>query len=91
VPELDRLAITLINRQQIGPEHFVERQGGVVEFTEADRKHVIQAYQERKQDNLVHPLLGQNLRLGQTPFVQARILARHLRGDLPEYLPLVPK
>ncbi len=87
----DRLAITLINRQQIACEHLVEREGGVVEFTEAGRKLVIKAYQERKQDNLTHPLLEQNLRLGLMPFVQARILARHLRGDLPEYLPLVPK
>jgi CRISP-associated protein Cas1 len=87
----DRLAITLVNRQQIGPEHFVEREGGAVEFTEPGRKLVIKAYQERKQENLNHPLLDQNLRLAQMPFVQARILARHLRGDLPEYLPLVPK
>ena len=87
----DRLAITLINRQQTAPDHFVEREGGVVEFTEAGRRLVIQAYQERKQDELTHPLLEQNLRLAQMPFVQARILARHLRGDLPQYLPLVPK
>ena len=87
----DRLAITLINRQQIAPEHFAEREGGVVEFTESGRKLVIKAYQERKQDSMTHPLLEQNLRLAQMPFVQARILARHLRGDLPCYLPLVPK
>ena len=87
----DRLAITLVNRQQVASEHFVERQGGVVEFSEGGRKLVIQAYQERKRDELAHPLLEQNLRLGQMPFVQARILARHLRGDLPQYLPLVPK
>ena len=87
----DRLAITLINRQQIGADHFVEREGGAVEFTEPGRKLVIKAYQERKQENLNHPLLDQNLRLAQMPFVQARILARHLRGDLAEYLPLVPK
>jgi len=29
--------------------------------------------------------------VAQMPFVQARILARHLRGDLPDYIPLVPK
>ena len=87
----DRLAITLINRQQISAAHFVEREGGVVEFTEAGRKLVIRAYQERKQDSLTHPLLEQNLRLAQMPFIQARILARHLREDLPEYLPLLPK
>jgi len=87
----DRLAITLINRQQIGSEHFVEREGGAVEFTETGRKSVIKAYQERKQETLSHPLLDQNLRIGQLPFVQARMLARHLRGDVPDYLPLVPK
>jgi CRISP-associated protein Cas1 len=87
----DRLAITLINRQQIGPEHFKEREGGAVEFSEAGRKLVIKAYQERKQENLNHSLLDQNLRLAQLPFIQARVLARHLRGDIPQYVPLVPK
>jgi CRISPR-associated protein Cas1 len=87
----DRLAITLVNRQQIAPEHFAEREGGVVEFNDAGRKLVVKAYQERKQDTMTHPLLEQNLRLAQMPFIQARILARHLRGDLPDYLPLVPK
>jgi len=87
----DRLAITLINRQQIGPEHFKEREGGAVEFSEAGRKLVITAYQERKQEMQQHPVVEQNFRIGQMPFIQARLLARVLRGDVPEYLPLVPK
>ena len=69
----------------------MERDGGAVEFTDAGRKLVIKAYQERKQENMTHPLLDQNLRLAQMPFIQARLLARHLRGDLPDYLPLLPK
>jgi len=87
----DRLAVTLINRQQIGPGDFVVREGGAVEFTEAGRKRVIKAYQERKQETMNHPLLDQNLRLARMPFIQARLLARHLRGDLVSYIPLVPK
>ncbi len=87
----DRLAVTLINRQQIGPEHFRIREGGAVEFTDAGRKLVIKAYQERKQEKLTHPLLDQEFRLGQLPFIQARVLARHLRGDIPDYIPFVPK
>ena len=62
-----------------------------MEFTEAGRKFVIQAYQTRKQETLQHPLLDQQLRVGQMPFIQARILARHLRGDISDYVPLVPK
>lgn len=87
----DRLAVTLINRQQLGPEDFRAREGGAVEFTDAGRKRVIKAYQERKQEKLTHPLLDQEFRIAQFPFVQARILARYLRGDLPDYLPFVPK
>jgi CRISPR-associated protein Cas1 len=87
----DRLAVTLINRKQIGPEHFRRREGGAVEFTDAGRKHVIQAYQMRKQETLQHPLLDQQLRVGQMPFIQARVLARHLRNDIADYVPLVPK
>lgn len=87
----DRLAITLVNRQQVGFSHFVEREGGAVEFTEAGRKLVIKAYQERKQETLTHPLLEQSLRIAQLPFIQSRILARHLRADLSDYIPFVPK
>ena len=87
----DRLAITLVNRQQVGPDDFKLREGGAVEFTDAGRKRVIKAYQERKQESLNHPLLDQNLRIAQLPFIQARVLARHLRGDIPDYVPLVPK
>jgi CRISPR-associated protein Cas1 len=87
----DRLAITLINRQQVAATDFHLRPGGAVELTDPARRALIKAYQERKQDQLVHPLLDQTFRLGQLPFVQARILARHLRGDIPAYLPFVPK
>ncbi|HEX7518076.1 MAG TPA: type I-C CRISPR-associated endonuclease Cas1c [Chthoniobacterales bacterium] len=87
----DRLAVTLVNRQQISSAHFQMREGGAVELSEAGRKLVIKAYQERKQEELTHSLLQQNLRIGQLPFIQARILARTLRGDLPAYMPFVPK
>jgi CRISPR-associated protein Cas1 len=87
----DRLAITLINRRQITAGDFVERDGGVVEFTPAGRKAVITAWQTRKQETVRHPLLETEFRVGQLMLTQARILARHLRGDLPEYLPCILK
>jgi len=87
----DRLAVTLVNRQQIGQDHFQVREGGAVEFTSAGRKAVITAYQQRKQEKLTHPLLDQEFRIAQFPFVQARVLARCLRGDIPDYIPFVPK
>ena len=87
----DRVAITLINRRQITKVDFSNREGGSVEFTEAGRKAVIAAYQTRKQDEVRHPLLEQQFRIGHLMLTQARILARHLRGDMPQYLPCVLK
>lgn len=87
----DRLAITLINRRQITKDAFVFREGGAVEFTAAGRRAVIAAYQTRKQEMVRHPLLDQDFRIGHLMLAQARILARHLRGDIPQYLPCVLK
>lgn len=86
-PQVDRLAITLINRKQVNAKDFVIRDGNSVEFSQAGRKSVITAYQTRKQEELRHPLLNQPCRFGELMLIQARILARHLRADLPEYVP----
>ena len=47
------------------------------------------AYQERKQEELTHPLLAESVPLGVVPLVQARLLARHVRGEAESYLPFV--
>lgn len=87
----DRLAITLINRKQIDPKHFQTREGGAVEFSDKGRKEVIQAWQHRKQTEVTHPLFKQTLTVGKLFHVQAKLLARHLRGDIPDYLPYTPR
>lgn len=87
----DRLAITLINRRQIDIKDFIIREGGAVEFTKDGRKKVIAAYQTRNQDTLIHPLLQQEFSCGHLMLVQSRILARFLRGDIPEYYPFILK
>lgn len=87
----DRLALTLINRRQIDADDFVERPGGAVTLKDEARKRVVVAYQERKQETLKHPLLESSLALGLAPFVQARLLARAVRGDAEVYLPFTPK
>ena len=88
-PIADRLALTLINRRQLRPEHFEEREGAgeSVLLTEAGRKIVLGAYQERKQAEVPHALLKDKAPIGLLPHLQARLLARHLRGDLAAYLP----
>ncbi len=96
-PFADRLALTLINRQQLSATDFVEREGGAVSLQAAARKAVLVAFQERKQDLLQHPLLVEPIALGLAPLVQARLLARAVRGELDAdgqlgtYVPFVVK
>ena len=80
-PLADRLALTLINRQQLRPGDFTEREGGAISLQPDARKAVLVAFQERKQEALQHPLLAQPIPLGLTPLVQARLLARAVRGE----------
>ena len=49
------------------------------------------AYQKRKAEEVAHPVLGQQVPLGLVPHVQARLLARHLRGDVGAYVPFTPR
>ncbi len=87
----ERLALTLINRRQIESGHFRKREGGAVEFTDRGRKEVIRAWQQRKQTEVKHALFKQKIRLGQVFSIQARLLARKLRGDIPDYIPFISK
>jgi len=87
----DRLALTLINRRQIGVADFDERPGGAVTLKADARKAVVTAYQERKQEMLTHPLLETPVALGISPFVQARLLARVVRDDANVYQPFTPR
>lgn len=81
----DRLALSLVNRGQLRADDLVVEETGGVRLTDATRKHVLVAWQERKRDELRHPFLGENTPLGLLAHLQAQLLARHLRGDLDGY------
>jgi CRISPR-associated protein Cas1 len=87
----DRLALNLINRQQVRPDGFRRAESGGIEMDDETRKAVITAYQKRKQDSITHPFLGEETTVGLLIHLQARLLARHLRGDLDAYPPFVWK
>lgn len=84
---VDRLAISLINRKQIGPEGFKQTESGGVWMNDETRKTVITAWQKRKQEEITHPFLNEKINIGLIPYAQALLLARCLRGDLDNYPP----
>ena len=80
----------MINRKQIRAEDFEARDGGAVMLTFDGRKKVLTEYQSRKKIEVPHRLFAEKVPLGLLPHVQARLLARKLRGDIPEYPPYLP-
>lgn len=83
----DRLALSLVNRQQISGAGFVQKESGGVLMDEETRKIVLTAWQKRKQETITHPFLKERIPFGLLPYVQAMLLARFLRGDLDAYPP----
>jgi CRISP-associated protein Cas1 len=81
----DRVALTLINRRQIKPSGFSRSSSGAVTMNEATRKEVLIAWQKRKQEEIQHPFLGEKVAIGLLPYIQALLLARHIRGGLDAY------
>ncbi len=81
----DRLALSLVNRRQVNVKGFTTTESGAVRMNDDTRKAVLTAYQKRKQDTIEHPFLGEKTTVGLLVHLQARLMARHLRGDLDEY------
>jgi CRISP-associated protein Cas1 len=85
----DRLTLALINRGQVSPKGFQREPSGGVLMDDGTRKTVLVAYQERKQSALTHPLTNEEATYALVPHIQARLLARAIRGDLENYPPFL--
>lgn len=90
-PWADRFVLTLINRRQIQTKDFVTEASGAVRLTDDARKSLLMAYQERKQTEIMHPYLQEQVPIGLLPHCQALLMARHIRGDTEFYTPYVVK
>jgi CRISP-associated protein Cas1 len=87
----ERLALSLINRKQLTERDFRQLDNGAVLLKDESRKTVLVAYQERKREELQHAFLAERFEIGLFPYIQAQLLARHLRGDLDAYPPFLWK
>lgn len=81
----DRLALSLINLGQVQGRGFAKKESGGVWMDDDTRKTVLIAYQNRKQDEIMHPFLKEKVTIGLLFHTQALLLARHLRGDMDAY------
>ena len=87
----DRLALSLINLRQVQGKGFRRMESGAVLMDDETRKTLLVAYQERKQEEILHPFLEEKVTVGLLMHMQALLMARYLRGDMDGYPPFVWK
>lgn len=88
-PLTDRFVMSLVRRRQVGRNSFVRMPGGAVFLSDEGRTSLIKAWEAHKEVETHHALSDRRIGRWALPSVQATLLARHLRGDLPAYPPFV--
>lgn len=86
----DRFVVGLLTRGMVAEDGFVTAGlGNACYLGDSARAEVLRAWEAFKTVEVRHPLLQQGLPRGVLPIVQAVLLARHLRGDIPSYPPYI--
>lgn len=87
----DKFVLSLINKKVVGKDDFLKKENGAVLMKDDARKKFLTAWQNKKQEKITHPFLGEKISWGLVPHAQALLLARYLRNDLDEYPPFLWK
>jgi CRISPR-associated protein Cas1 len=85
----DRLVLSLINLRKVQNKGFKKTDSGAVFMDDDTRKEVLVTYQNRKQEEITHPFLGEKVSIGMLFHIQGMLFARYLRGDLDGYPPFI--
>ncbi|MBC3888188.1 type I-C CRISPR-associated endonuclease Cas1 [Acetobacterium paludosum] len=86
---VDRVVLTMINLKHITKKDFQKKEGGGVLMTDDGRKKILKCWQDRKKEIIMHPYIKEKIEIGLIPYVQAQLLGKYLREELPEYCPFL--
>jgi len=82
--------LTAINNRMVTPGHFV-RAGEAVNLTPQGRRAFFHAYEQRMNALITHPVFDYKVGYRRVIELQARLLARWLTGEIPDYVPMVTR
>ena len=88
---VDRCVLNLINLKKLSPSQFSKDPTGAILMSDEAKKIVVNEWQKRKKEEVIHPVLKEKVQVGLLPYVQARLLAKYLRGELDKYSPFMIK
>jgi CRISPR-associated protein Cas1 len=87
---VDSAVITAVNTGMVGPKDF-ERTKSACMLNAKGRKAFLQAYEARLDHLATHPVFDYRCSWRRIIAIQAQLLARHLRGELPKYPGMVTR
>ena len=87
----DRFVLSVINKKIVNSNGFIQKENGAITMDDNTRKIILSSWQAKKQEQITHPFLDEKIEWGLVPYVQAMLLARHIRGDLDQYPPFLWK
>jgi CRISPR-associated protein Cas1 len=89
---VDAVVLSVLNKQLLNAQNFVtEPLSGAVSLTAEGRKIFLKLYQQKKQSEFKHPVMGRKCTYQEAFEIQARLLAKYLMGEIEKYPPLVLK
>ena len=80
----DSTVIQAINNGEVRPSDFISAAGSVA-LTDSGRKRFIGTFERRLDQEITHPVFGYKVSYRRLLELQARLLARHLLGEMAEY------
>jgi len=86
----DSVALQLINTRALQGDDFLMR-AGAVNLKPNARKAVVAAFERRLDQEITHPTFGYRVSYRRLCEVQARLLARHLNGEIRQFPQIVPR
>ncbi len=86
----DSAVLTAVNTGMVVAKDFDIGKSGCV-LRPTARKALIRAFESRMDQLITHPVFGYRISWRSVIAVQGRLLARWLRGDIPEYVPITTR
>lgn len=83
---VDRFVIKNINLSKITEKDFSHESGNIL-LSEEGRKKILKLWSEYKEEKVKYPFDGKEYQIKLLPYLQARLMAEYIRGDIEEYPP----
>ncbi len=86
---VDRFVLSLINKKIITKNDFIYQENGSVLLNDKGRSKSLEAWQARKNEEIIHPFLKEKVKIGLLPYIQSCLLAKTIRFEIEEYPPFM--